>query len=308
MKSRSDFCGRMQAVSRAIESEAVQAKDLSPSVENEVSRVLRSGLAVMQFLAVEDCIKCRTSEIMTSLGDSGVAFEALPSKIQEAATISAISALKYQLGLRRGADEKMSYIQSQARKIASTARDEYELTEHAFAHDKANVGESVVRDILKAFNVVNPWGEISAIGSRLGMVAMNLKEPFENAMTRRHQGAHSTHADIPQSDISQFVVEGAAIAIGFDCLLSRARREIQAGNNRFLAGEKKIREEVCRIRVIRRVGQRWKEYAPKSFKAFRVSKKKEEVISGAQSRALKRGEGVVVFDDSGIHVTWWMFP
>ena len=213
------FLERMHALETSASIEAVTNKTLTDHAHNNVAKMLRNGLAVVGFAALEDFVKSRTSEVLGEIGTTGVPFRDLPEKLRIATTYDAISALSYQISLRPKAD-RISYVQDQAQKLASTASTAYDLTPHAFGYSQANLQVDSVKEILQSFLISDPWGQMTQLASKLGLAALPLDETFKGAALRRHRAAHAAHADTPQADLAQYVKEALAIAIGFDIFLN----------------------------------------------------------------------------------------
>lgn len=302
-QARVVFLGRLAGLRKSIEIDAVTDRALTEREHNEIARILRNGLAVVGFAALEDYIKTRCGEILSSIGSTGVPFSALPEKIQHATTMQAISALNYQLNVKDNAN-KLSYIQSHTKKIASTANTTYELTPHAFAYDKPNVSDEMIKNILGCFCIEDPWGNMSNISSLLGLTALPLKESYRNAFYRRHRAAHVPSEDTPQVDIAQFVKEAAGIAISFDCLLSKSLNFIKANDSVYLAGKKHPNSSLCKFRTIRFVSKVWKEFPPESIRSIKNDSDLNRLIGQASRRAISKGEFLAVFDQHGNLNNW----
>ncbi|WP_082356708.1 HEPN domain-containing protein [Pseudomonas nunensis] len=297
------FLERMTALRKSVSIDAVTNKDLSQTEHNSIARMLRNGLAVVGFAALEDFIKSRTSEVLNDVGRSGVPFQDLPEKLRNAATIEAVSALSYQLSIRQKAD-RISYIQEQALKLASTANTAYELTPHAFGYNQANVQDGTILDILKSFKIENPWGQMSQLSSRLSLTALPLNETFKGASLRRHRAAHVAHADTPQTDLSQFVREAFAVAIGFDALISKALSRLKAHDLDYLSGNTTIDSTSIKIRTIKPESGFWKEMVDNRTKAVKVERNLDVLMPLAKSRAAASSNLLVEFNSSG-QINYW---
>ena len=295
--ARSHFLGRMSALAQSLNIDAVATRPLHDRAHNDVARLLRNGLAVVSFAALEDFIKSRTSEVLTDVGHTGVPFRDLPEPLRVAATLDAISALSYQITIRPKVD-RMQYIQEQALKIASTANAAYELTPHALAFDRANVQDDTIKLILKAFLIDDPWGQITRIASRLGLAALPLDETYRVAAQRRHRAAHVANADTPQSDLMQFSIEAIAIAIGFDALLSRALLKMRARDARFLSGAQKVSAATLSVRSVRPHGGAWRETLEGRSTAVKISASLDNLLTLTRARAARNGNLLVVFDSA----------
>jgi hypothetical protein len=302
--ARIDFIDRIRTLKITIsETEAVRSKGPKERTHNEIARMLRNGLAVVGFATLEDFVKARSSEILESIGTTGVLFDQLPEKVQIATTYGAISALNYQIGLR-DKQEKIDYAQDHTLKISSTGNSAYTLTALAFGYGQSNLNVETIKKILGSFGVEDPWGQITHIASSLGLAALPLDESFKNAAIRRHKAAHVANADTPQGDINQFVNEAIAIAIGFDFLFSKALSLIKDLDPKYLNGSTKIAASDIGYRVVKLSDQKWKEYSSKSARAYRASIDIDSVIVAAKRRAMLAKQFYVQFDESGLVKDW----
>ncbi|CAB3699886.1 hypothetical protein [Trinickia soli] len=301
--ARSQFLGRISSLVRSLGIEAVTPKALTERAHNEVARLLRNGLAVVGFAALEDFIKSRTSEILSDVGSTGVPFRDLPERLRFATTFEAVSALSYQLNIRPKQD-RIAYMQDQAQKIASTASAAYELMPHALAFDQANVQDETIKLILKSFHIDDPWGEMSRLSSRLGLTALPLDETYRMAAQRRHRAAHVANADTPQADLHQFTIDATGIAIGFDALLTRALERMRARDSRYLQGIQKVSSNSLTVRAVRPHGARWRETVEGRTTAVKIGTSLDSLLPAARSRCA-RGKNLLVVFESGSQVREW---
>ena len=304
LSAKSLFLERMHALEKSISIEAVTNKTLTDKIHNDVARMLRNGLAVVGFAALEDFIKLRTSEVLEAIGSTGVPFRDLPERLRIATTYEAITALSYQLSLRPKPD-RITYLQDHALKLASTASSAYDLTPLAFGYSQANLQEDVVKEILKSFLITDPWGQMTQLASRLSLTALPLNETFKGAASRRHLAAHVAHVDTPQNDLAQYVKEALAIAISFDTLLTRALGHIRAYDRDYLKNrENTITVASIKIRSIRSVGTVWKEFVEGRPKAVKVEANLSQLLPAARARAISAKDLLVQFGSNGEIVLW----
>ena len=304
--AKSQFTERLGSLRQSLEIEAVTNESLSEAVQNRVAKMLRNGLAVVGFAALEDFIKSRTSEVLDGVGLTGVPFANLPKKLREATTFGAISSLSYQLSLRAKTD-RTAYIQEHAQKIASTANTAYELTPHALGYGQANLQGLTVKETLNAFSISDPWAQMTALGSRLGLVALPLEETFKSAAIRRHKAAHVANADTPQSDLRQYIKESLAIAIGFDWLISNALKRLVVQDLDYLTAADTPNVGAMKIRSIRYQSGQWKEQLEDRLRAVKVDSDRSSLINLARPRASQHGNLFVVYDDAAEIESWECF-
>lgn len=297
------FLERMHALERSASIEAVTNKTLTDKAHNDVAKMLRNGLAVVGFAALEDFVKSRSSEVLSEIGSTGIPFHELPEKLKIATTVGSIKALSYQLNLRPPTDQ-ITYVQEHAQKLASTGSTAYDLTPLAFGYSEANLKDEGVKEILKSFLINDPWGQMTQLASRLGLAALPLNETFKGAALRRHRAAHVGHADTPQTDLAQYVKEALAIAIGFDTLLTRSLGHIRAHDRNYLAGRSSISSTSIKIRSIRSVGAVWKEFIEGRRTAVKVETDRTQLLTAARARARSQKNLLVQFGNTGEVLFW----
>lgn len=301
--AKSLFLERIRSLNRSAQIEAVTNKQLTENAHNNVARMLRNGLAVVGFAALEDFIKARTSEILSEIGNTNVPFRDLPEKLRFATTFEAVGALNYQLSIRDKSD-RILYVQEQALKIASTASTAYDLTPHAFGYNQANVNDETVKSILKSFLIDDPWGEMTKLAARIGLVALPLGETFKGAVARRHRAAHVAHADTPITDLIQFTKEAYAVAIGFDALLSKALSWMTQQNSKYLKGNQKVNNTSISLRLIKLDDDTWRELIEGKTRAVRTSTNLETLLPLSRTRAQTAENLLVVIGKSGEIHCW----
>jgi|SRR5450830_253599 len=301
--ARTLFLERITSLSNSAQIDAVGNKALTEKAHNDIARMLRNGLAVVGFAALEDFIKTRTSEVLSQVGTTGLPFRDLPEKLRNAATFESVSALSYQMSIRDKSD-RVSYIQEHASKISSTSSTAYEITPHAFGYDQANVGHEVIKSILKSFLIDDAWGEMTKLAGRIGLVSMPLEETFKSAGIRRNRAAHVAHADTPQTDLIQFTKEAFAIAIGFDTLLSKALQLMSIHDASYLKGQKKLDASLIKIRFVKYKDTKWREVSEGSTKAIKASVDLDGLRREAHARSVKNAELYVEFNQDGNIASW----
>lgn len=305
--AKRDLIDRIRTLNSTIRDvEALRSKSLTDVVHNEMARMLRNGLAVVGFAALEDFIKKRASEAMNEISNCATPFSRLPEKLQNATTYEAISALSFQLSLH-DKSAKISYIQDQAKKIASTSGSNYELTSHAFGYDQSNVNNETIKKILLCFQVDDPWRQMTLISSRIGLTGLPLDESYKNASTRRHKAAHVANSDTPEVDLIQYVKEAFGIAMSFDFLLSHAVNLIRTSDLNYLNGTNRITSNSISLRFVKYQDSNWKELLEGQSRAIRSSVNLIQIQSDAKNRAARNRNSYIEFDENGVISDWHKF-
>ena len=111
-RARSNFLRGIRAIDDSANHLVVSDLSASELKHNSRAQVYRNGLAVVAFASLEHFLKNRASELMGVIGATGLKFSSLPSRLQKAATVDAIDAIKYQSELvKRAGGDQIEYIQ-----------------------------------------------------------------------------------------------------------------------------------------------------------------------------------------------------
>lgn len=247
------------------------SRALTDTEHNEKVKMLRNGMAIIAFTILEDFIKKRVGEILKQVGSTPANFSSLPSKIREAATVSALKGIQNRADtLRRNSEDHISFIQNETLFVSSTRDAVYELTEYSLGWDKSNISPDDVKHFLAVFGVQDGWGLIKQISTAIGITLINPHDTFKNAAMRRHTAAHNAAADSLLTDLQQYATQAKVIALSFDLLLSRSLKFIQANDQDFLAERKKVQFTHLKFRSILEKDGKWKEYSEGIPRAVKV--------------------------------------
>lgn len=307
---RRNFISHLNDFKQALHLDPVSTVSLS---SNGSSKLLRNGLAVVGFTALEDFIKNRFSVAFEEIAQTRVTFDELPEKIQKAVTYEAVSSIDHQVAIRKNLEhsEKLSFIQSEAEKIASTSNERgFSLTGYAFGFGKSNVSGTDIKEALNCFQVKNPWEVMTSIAQVIGLVSLPLNNSYQNASNRRHKAAHVAQADTPYSDLENYVGEAVSIAIAIDIVVGRCVSKISQIDQDYLSGDrnKKLCERDFPFYFVKKVRGQWKAYLSSNLdRAKSAGRDKSEVVRRTESLATGLNAALVVFDDFG-DIDEWYFP
>lgn len=222
MSSRESLQATLQILKDCMSDQALVDKAPSDSVHNRRASMLRQGLAVLTFSAMETFIRERTGEVLLALGGSGLAFADLSPALQNAATLGALDGVRFRTKFQLPAD-RVSWLVANVAPIASATVTVNGLSPLSFGNDASNLAEDDVRDILKAFGVADPWSQITSLTRRLGIALLNSEEEFKAVRQRRHASAHALNSQVQYSDIINSVKATLAMCMTFDLLLSHCQ-------------------------------------------------------------------------------------
>lgn len=280
--------------------------DLGPSEKkhNRRAQVYRNGLAVVAFACLEHFLKNRAAELMGKIGSSGLHFASLPARMQKAATIDVIDAIKYQSELvRRAGGDQIDYIKSFANPIASYDSAKFSLVPLSLGHSKANLGKDDVKELLKTFDISDGWGQMALLAGRIGSGALGLDSSFQTAATRRHIAAHNPQANCPLIDLRSFIEQSRSIAATFDLLASQAT--ILILNSHTWTGP--LDHNCVKLRFLDKTGDYWREMLEGKLKPIRKAKRISEIEYTAIARARNISSPLVI-RGAGLKVLRWHTP
>ena len=304
--ARSEFLNRLTVLTRTLAESFVQDGALQDVEKNEVARLVRNGLAVAGFSHLEAFLRGRSSEVLASLSNSGIAFAQLPAKVQHASTVGLIKTLQARVKIYQDDASKVAFVQQQSNYIASTAATPFVLSELAFGYEGSNLSKDVVKDLLSAFRIKDGWGQISALAAKVGLGTLSLATAFENAARRRHVSAHVAMAPTPYGDLISFLGEARAIAFGFDVMLSTALIKIRQRDRNYLPNGI-LSESDVKLMLVEKTRR---SFRLRDYGSNRARKSAESIAiiePFAVARANAIGGAFAVLDASG-QLTRWGIP
>lgn len=304
-RARSEFLLRSNDIDATLSDDSVRDGSLTDTIKNSKARVLRNGLAVVLFTNLEDFIRRRTSEILLAIGPTTVPFSSLPDKLRAATTTGLLHTLSFKLKLQ-AENDRLQFLQLEAKRIASTSSSPYELSPYALGYSRSNIDASDIKETLGAFMVDDAWRSMDSLASRLNYGSLPLKDAFMQAAARRHMAAHDATAVTLLSDLSDFLVQGRAIAASFDCLLSKAFSLIKIQDADYMGGNK-IGAADCRVRQVTPTGKMWKHHVEGRKRAVSIHGDLNMAWSSAMTSANAGGDFVVQLGALGFPVKW-AFP
>lgn len=274
---------------------------------NNIAKILRNGLAVVGFVAIEDFIKKRTGEILKEIGTTSVSFDNLPEKLRYAVTVEVLKSLSRIVKNEQNREAEISLIQSETLKIASTSNSSYDITEYAFGFKQSNLNCAEIKEILASFYVKDGWGNMSKLSSRIGLTSLPLDNSFANAAIRRHKAAHAAHSNTPINDLIQYIPEAIGIAVSFDSLLTKTLFYIRKHNTKYLKGQLIIDDTLIKLSFIKLENGDWKYKRENKIKAIRKNKDKSMLIADIIILAQSNEETLIIYDENNIVVDWFCY-
>ncbi|MFZ5560736.1 MAG: hypothetical protein ACOY41_04285 [Pseudomonadota bacterium] len=303
MAAKDDFLLRISSLNSALSEKALSDGLLTDQDHNRKASILRNGLAVVGFAALEDFFKKRMSEVLAEVGRTGCSFSKLPERLRCAVTHEAILALKQQLTYQETIADKMIFMQEETRKIASTAAVPYDLTAIAFGYSSSNVGADEIKDAMAAFNIDRPWESVDRVAFQLGISGVSLRNSYKVSYLRRNRAAHVAAANTPLPELTQFVKDALAIAVSFDFLISNSLLKVRFLDAAFLAGGL-IGPSDLQIWVVRKESGIWRFKRLGTTRAKKAGNDFVTLRDHARMDVIANRAALAIFNDKGTLVDW----
>jgi hypothetical protein len=307
-QARDVFLKRIAAFRDAANDKVLVDLTPSPLSAGSVAAVLRNGLCVVGFAILEDFLKARVAEVFDAVGNTTFAFGQLPEGLREFATVRALNGLPARMLMeKRAGNDPMPFGQTHAGIVASTKTGNYTLSSLGFGL-YSNLGVDEIGSVLRASQIDKPWEQMNALAQRIGSGVLSCEQAYKNAASRRHRAAHTPSAAVTTSDLTSYSREALAIAIGFDLLMSRALRYLQARDMNYCSKTFKFVAASIPIRFVRQQSpSKWKSLREAGAKASRTGSSFNVIHSWTEVTAKKSGDAVVVQDIAGAPISW-SFP
>jgi hypothetical protein len=304
--AKQNFLDRIIHIYKSLTIETLNDKATTEFEHNNIARLLRNGLAVVGFVALEDFIKSRTGEVLSEIGRSTVPFNSLPEKIRVSTTLESLKSLERLSKFEGSISDRMLLIQNESKKIASTLDTSFELTQYAFGYKSSNISSDDIKDILNAFLVKDVWRKMTDVSRRANIISLPLENSFKNAATRRHTAAHSGNSSIPINDLNQYVKEALAIAISFDCFITRCLSEIKSHNLSYLTNSFVIDEKKINLSKIELDSKKWKYKRENQTRASKANLNFSSLLSQVIATAQANKECLIIYDENHNIIDWYV--
>lgn len=237
MTAKDELLSRLEYLSAAKDLPEVIDRGIARDTHNGVANLLRKGLAIVVFNILEDYIKKRTTEALKRISSSGIGFDKLPSKLQDASILDALTSLafKAKLDKKDNANNWRALIQAEALKIHSTGNNVFELSEFSLAPSSSNINPDDIGTILSAFGINGGWNTLKRISDNIGGGLPDLGQSYKNAASRRHSCAHEANFNYNYSWLSSIKGELLAISASLDIALEARCRQVEANPDKNMA-------------------------------------------------------------------------
>ena len=273
---------------------------------NERARFLRNGLSIISFNILEDFIKNRIYEVLTFIANTGIDFNSLPEKFQEAITISPLNNIQTLTRRKKNNNEDWKlFIQTETGKITSTANVPFQISLFGFGYDKSNLDTDEVSKFLNIFQIHESFTSIGAITNIIGCALFDPKTFFLNAANRRHNAAHNPNAVSLYGDLENYGIAVKSFALAFDFLIAKAACFIRDQNHQYLNVGRKVQPTDIAIRFIRKQGGFFKEMSATNSRPILNFNTEMAAVNSLITRANYQHEMIVVVDYPNKVHSWY---
>lgn len=229
MSAKTELFTRLEYLEEAIKNPALIDNGIAVSAHNGAANLLRKGLCIVAFNILEDFIKNKTIETMNSISHSGIIFTLLSKKLQEAATLGALDALKFRAKMeKRNSEDWRILIKDETLKIHSTLNgSNFELSQFSLLSSGSNISKGEIPLAMSAFSIDHGWNKLKSVSDAINGGVLDLSQSYENASSRRHSSAHSVNYSYQYSWLEGIKKEILSISASFDLLLTARYRQIK---------------------------------------------------------------------------------
>ncbi|WP_131722332.1 hypothetical protein [Mycolicibacterium chubuense] len=187
--------------------------------------LLRRGLYVVAFNAMEDYLKSRASEHFNNLPlVSSLDFDDLPPGLRKAAVIDAIKN-----GVREAGYDKSNEIQiirAVAGAVASTAnRQQYGIHEYSVLRSGSNISADDIGAAIGRLHLDRPWDQMQSLLDTVGNVGSPIRGRFSTCLVKRNAAAHDGQP-VDYTDLVEIADLATALCFAFDVIFSAGMTRI----------------------------------------------------------------------------------
>ncbi|HSW14262.1 MAG TPA: HEPN domain-containing protein [Solimonas sp.] len=302
--ARNNFLQAYAALSSAFTEPVILDVGMGATPHNERARLLRNGLAVMTFSALEGFIRSRSLEILRDIRPNLVPLANLPEGIQKHLTVSVIEGLSNKVRYMKTADA-ISIIQAEAAFLGSVDKQTaYGFSDYSFGRDKSNVSGEDIKALLAALGVNEPWEAIRHICIKANFGGITLvQEQYKKISLERHAAAHVASHQVAATTLADHARNAYAIALGFDVLASAAKTMVNSRTRPLANAPFANAIGMFTIQPVSPNWSTWRVTKHGSARAVKVC----TTLSDAEQVALSRTgdtDAVVVLDRSGTPQSW----
>jgi hypothetical protein len=190
------------------------------SEHNRKATVIRNGLAVSLFNALEHFLRERYSELLSKLSATKLTYSDFPESLKQFLTVRAVGGLNGHL-TRLERSERLSAFETHIEQLGGATLAPPRFSPLAFGYERSNINQSDISASLSAFGARHAWRLMASVCTRAGLNRLDLGTDFDNLSKMRNRAAHNASASIDSSSLTSAVDIVRGIAFGFDVICGR---------------------------------------------------------------------------------------
>lgn len=304
MSAKSELFNHLKYLDSALQSESIIDKDISESNHNGAANLIRKGLGIVSFNILEDFIKSNIFEVLDSISKSGVSYDNLPAKLQEATTLGALKALVFRAKIdKKDGKDWVRLIHSETKNIHSTSLMPFSLSKYSFVSENSNISSSEITDMLKALGISGGWDTLKNISNNISGGVADLNQSYHNASLRRHNAAHFSSFQYEYSWLYNIRAEILAIAASLNILLTALCRLINRKPD--LKLEQHDAVSSIKYRFLCFEDSIYKEKLDPNGKSIKNWTILDDAIGHIKHKLLSKNEFLIILDNSKRIINWY---
>lgn len=284
-------------------------------LRNQIASMMRQGLAVLIFAALESFVRERTAECLRGFDPNAITFSDLSDELQRATILGAIDGLVFRSKFEDKTNRHTWALQ-QLKNIASSDTSLANISHLSFASNKANLDDEDIPNVLKAFGIEDVWKNITDVSKRAGMGGLlDAKAQFSQMRKTRHLSAHDVTSIVPHANLSSSIQAIRGIGVGFDMLLSHSLSLHNEGKIPGKASEPKVETVHIKFLFLAAIPLTLDNYEiyrmhaatptqPAMKESVRTFTSKFEALMAAAEEATNNNEQIVDIGPAGAVIDW----
>ena len=278
---------------------------VAPTQHNDGANMLRKGLGIIVFNILEDFVKNKVAEFLAVLPTTGIAFDKLTVKLQDASIIDALNAIaeKARLEKKDDPDNWRGLIQDEAFKIHSTKNSNYEISKFSLVSTGSNVSEQDVSSLIKALGITGGWQSLKGVADAYGGGGyLDLAQVYKNLSSRRNKAAHDASFMYEYTWLSEAKNQLLILSSSIDILLTATYRLVNVDNSK--AMERHDVSSMLNYRFLEESRAGFRETKQINGRARKIWRDVDLALANLRPNLERKKEFLILLDRSGRIKDW----
>lgn len=300
-----DFLATVRELEKIVQT--LGAAPLVPGSSRGANILQLSGLQVVAFSALEDFLRRRTLEVISSLGRDGFTFDELPEKLRLFVLEGTIAGVSHVLG-KTEADDRITLLQLEGLLLGATSDEAKTFipSEFFFGRSQSNLSTSNIKSLLEALNVNGGWACLTDIAAIAGFAHLGPPDQiFTRVAGNRHRAAHSFGAEYKVAEFTADIKTSIRVlAFAFDTCINQVTYKLKESKIRNLEYTA-FNSIALMLRVFRfnPIAKNWQVTRGKTVKRIQKGQT-EKYLNDYVEVSKKSGETLLVLDSLGSPEKW----